>query len=329
MAEINGDRATIWHVRSEADSPEQYQQLLKLLARFTPAVQPLPPTAALAQVAGALRVHGCTAAELAARFRVQALAWYALDTRVGIGINPTVAAMASTRAGGSGVLHVPAANTAAWLAPLPVYALHGITRKHAGALDDYGITTIGRLAAVPEGTVQRIVGGKAGRLLHQRARGIDPRPILAGRMPQSTSAQHTFERDVIDHDLMRAVISRLTTTLGTRLRSRGQAATSVTLLLRFAGGSDLSKTRRLPEPSAHTEDLRDACHRILRQHGLQRGRVRRITVIAEDLLPDAPTQISLDPAREARLRAEPVMDRLAERFTGLRIGPASAFQRVS
>ncbi|WP_309049347.1 hypothetical protein [Streptomyces sp.] len=164
--------------------------------------------------------------------------------------------------------------------------------------------------------MQRIVRGRAGRLLHQRARGIDPHPILVGRMPESTSAQHTFERDVIDHDLMRAVVSRLTTTLGTRLP--GQAAAPVTLLLCFTGGSDLSKTRRLPEPSEPTEDLRNTCYRT-----------PRITVVAEDLLADAPIRISLDLSREARLRAEPAMDRLAERFTGLRIGSASAFQRVS
>lgn len=322
------DRATVWHVRSTPDSPLQYQQLLTLLATFTPAVQALPPTAALAQARGALRVYGCGPAELAQRFRVQALAWYGLRTRVGIGINRTVAAMASKRVGPNGVLCVAQEQTSEWLGPLPVGALHEIRRAHAVALDSYGIRTIGRLAAMSEGTVQRIVGGRAGRTLHQRARGIDPRPILAGRMPESTSEQHTFERDVIDPDLMRAVVARLTATLGTRLRAREQAARSVALVLRFANGSDLSKSRRLPEPSAHTEDLRDMGYRILRQHGLQRGRVRRITVVCEDLVDDAPTQISLDPTREARLRAEPVIDQLAARF-GSRIGPASAFLRVS
>ncbi|MFD4478237.1 hypothetical protein ACFWPU_19275 [Streptomyces sp. NPDC058471] len=119
-----------------------------------------------------------------------------------------------------------------------------------------------------------------------------PRSILAGRMPESTSAQHVFERDVIDPDLMRAVVARLTATLGTRLCAREQAARSVALVLRFASGSDLSKSRRLPEASAHTEDLRDMGYRILRQHGLQRGRVRRITVVAEDLVASAPTPVS-------------------------------------
>ncbi|MFB8042618.1 hypothetical protein ACFC8F_15165 [Streptomyces hydrogenans] len=49
---------------------------------------------------------------------------------------------------------------------------------------------------------------------------------------------------------------------------------------------------------------------------LQRARVRRIVLTAEDLdaAEEGPgTQLSLDPERETRLRIEPVLDRLNAR----------------
>ncbi|MEU9865442.1 hypothetical protein AB0D99_31700 [Streptomyces sp. NPDC047971] len=50
---------TLWHVRCRPDtSPENQRLVLGLLAGFTPLVQPLQPTAGLAQVKGALRVFG-------------------------------------------------------------------------------------------------------------------------------------------------------------------------------------------------------------------------------------------------------------------------------
>ncbi|MFF8381568.1 hypothetical protein ACF07V_36325 [Streptomyces sp. NPDC015661] len=60
--------------------------------------------------------------------------------------------------------------------------------------------------------------------------------------------------------------SRATTTalpdlvaeLGERLRGPGQITRAVTLSVQLADGSTIPRTRKLPEPAAHTEDLRTA-----------------------------------------------------------------------
>ncbi|MEU5436406.1 hypothetical protein AB0G73_23930 [Streptomyces sp. NPDC020719] len=326
------DMATICHLRlGTPATPEALGQLLSVLGRTSPAVQALPPGAALADVAGVLRLHQAHPAELAQRLRVQALALYGLPVSVGIATSWTVAAMASARAGTSGVRYIPPSQTAHFLDPLPVGALYGIRRTQAQALSAYGLTTLGRLAAAPESTVMRILGGRAGRLVHERARGIDRRVITPGRMPESTSARFDFDRDMLDGPAVRAVLSRLTATLGTRLRERGQAARGITLALRMADRADLARTQRLTAPTGHTEDLRATTYKIMDSYALQRARIRRITLTAEDLVAaeHAPTQLSIDPLREVQLRAEPVLDRLTARYGPGTIGPASAFLRVS
>ncbi|MFE4661938.1 hypothetical protein ACFRFJ_35280 [Streptomyces hydrogenans] len=65
---------------------------------------------------------------------------------------------------------------------------------------------------------------------------------------------------------------------------------------------------------------------------LQRARVRRIVLTAEDLdaAEEGPgTQLSLDPEREARLRIEPVLDRLNARWGHPVVRPTAAYRHVS
>ncbi|MFE5634010.1 hypothetical protein [Streptomyces sp. NPDC056543] len=63
----------------------------------------------------------------------------------------------------------------------------------------------------------------------------------------------------------------------------------------------------------------------------QRARIRRITLIAEDLgsADDGPgTQLSLDHAREKRLRLEPVIDEPNARYGHRVAGPAGAYRKA-
>jgi hypothetical protein len=53
---------------------------------------------------------------------------------------------------------------------------------------------VGLLAAVPPATVQRLLGGRAGRQVADRARGIDPRPVTPRALPASESVSRTFPR---------------------------------------------------------------------------------------------------------------------------------------
>ncbi|MET9903070.1 hypothetical protein [Streptomyces sp. NPDC006446] len=75
--------------------------------------------------------------------------------------------------GPGGVLAVTPDEVAVWLGPLPVEALHGIGPRQAQALHNYGVHRIGLLAAIPPATVQRLLGGRAGR---QAADGPRHRP---------------------------------------------------------------------------------------------------------------------------------------------------------
>ncbi|MFG2308719.1 hypothetical protein ACGFS9_08510 [Streptomyces sp. NPDC048566] len=328
-----GREASVMHVRCPERVPEDvYRQVLEQMAELSSVVQALPPSAALAELRGALRYHGVDAVRLGEVLRVRTVSRLGVDVRVGIGPSISVAATASGRVPApGGVLAVPAGRVTEWLAPLPVEALHGIGPRQAQALRDYGVHTVGLLAAIPPATAQRLLGGRPGRQAADRARGVDPRPVVPRALPATASVRRDFTRQALDGAGVRAALLDLVVALALRLRRAGQAARGLTLTLRFAGGTAWERTRRLAEASAHEDDLRTLAYRLMDAAGLQRGRITAITLKADDLVEASRVaeQISLDAVRESRLVAEAAVDRIRARFGPDAVRPAATFLRVS
>lgn len=331
---VTPDQAsTIMHVRCPDGLPEAaYRQVLELLAELSPVVQALPPTAALVELKGALRYHGTGARRLGEILRIRSLSRLGINVRVGIGPTITVAATASAQVPPpGGILAVAPGEVEGWLGPLPVEALHGIGPRQAAVLRDYGIHCVGLLAAVPPATVHRLLGGRAGRIAADRARGIDPRPVVPRTLPPAALVRCRFDRHVLDGATVRAALLDLVVRLGRQLRRRDQVARALTLTLAFADNARWEKTRRLVEPSAHDDDLRTLAYQLMDAAGLQRGRLIGLSLRGEDLIgaDRAAEQISLDDAREARLVAEMAVDRVRDKFGAGVIGPAAVIRRAS
>ncbi|MBM9624198.1 DNA polymerase Y family protein [Streptomyces zhihengii] len=316
--------------------PAAYRQVVERAQDVTPQVQVLPPAALIADVTGSLRYHRRGPADLARMLRTRVLAHSGIPLLIGVGPSWSVAAMASRAAAtdaaeDGGVLAVEPQNVTAWLHPQPVRALDGIGPAQERTLTSYGVHTIGLLAHLPEATVQQLIGGRAGRLLRERARGLDHRTVVATDLPRSTSTQRRLPADTLAPELLRSVALSLAVELGERLRGRRQAARALTLTVGFAGGSQIERSRRLSlGASAHTDDLRDLAYDLLASLGLQRARVRGLTLRCDDLV-DAATvaeQLSFEPERAHRLTAEKAVDRLNQRFGPRTAEPAATYRHA-
>ncbi|MDI3407292.1 DNA polymerase Y family protein [Streptomyces cavernicola] len=298
-------------------------ELIALLGELTPVVEAAPPDTALADVRGALRYFGRDTEQLAALVRVRALALHGVDCVIGAGPNPMLARMAAREAEPGRTRVVPATpdGVREFLDRKPVVALEGVGRATARTLCAYGLDSVDRVAAAPLGTLQRILGVRVGREVYEKAQGVDRTPVVRNAAARSLAAERPFSRDELDPVRHRRALLSLAAELGARMRGAGQVCRSLTLTVRYADRSTTTRSRALREPTAHSAALRGVAYGMYEGLGLQRARVRALSLRAEGLGPasQAARQLMFDPADEKARRLEAVVDRVRERF-GVLVG---------
>ncbi|MEU8522544.1 hypothetical protein [Streptomyces sp. NBC_01216] len=309
--------------RVEPDRQALLPRLVALLGEFTPVVEAAPPDTLFADVRGAPRYFGWSPVELASVVRVRALALYGVDCVIGAGPNPMLARMAArdARPGSTPVVEDPAA----FLRDRPVGALDGVGRALARTLRGYGLDSVGRVADAPLAVLQRLVGARTGRELAERARGIDRTPVVPNAASRSMAAERSFPNDELDQDVHRKALLSLAAELGAGMRTEERVCRSLTVTVRYADRSVTSRTRTLPEPTAHSVALASLAYAVHASFGLQRARVRGIALRAEGLGPAEGTarQLTFDPADEKARRIEEVADRARARFGPNAVLPGS------
>ncbi|TQJ36987.1 DNA polymerase thumb domain-containing protein [Streptomyces sp. SLBN-115] len=179
--------------------------------------------------------------------QLRALAFLGLRSSAGVAPNRMLAAMACalTGPGRRTVIDDSPEAISAFLRPRPVRELPGVGAKAAATLTEYGLHTVGDVADVPQLTLQRLLGARAERALHERARGRDATVVDPAPASASISAEHRFARDELDPAQHRNTLLPLADHLGARLRHSGQIAAGLTCTVRYA---DHSSTRR---PALH------------------------------------------------------------------------------
>src|SRR5687767_987175 len=142
----------------------RYQQasrdVMAVLRRFTPQVEPISIDEAFLDVTGSRQLFG-DGATIARLIKAGVREEVGLTVSVGVARTKLVAKIASDLRKPDGLV-VVAGGEAAFLAPLPISRLWGVGEKTATALADYGVRTIGDLAALAPDMVIRRFGKHGG-----------------------------------------------------------------------------------------------------------------------------------------------------------------------
>lgn len=280
-----------------------------ILASGVPIAEPVGLDEAYADLTGMETQGGALAA--AERIRTQVLDELSLPLSGCIAGSRTTAKVGSDRAKPDGLIEIPLGGDAAFLAALPIRELPLVGPRLGERLAELDIRTIGEAAALdPRWLEQRF--GKAGVLLHQRANGIDPSPIVGGgRKAKSISREVTYRDDVTDqHELMRT-LRRHAERVGADLRRQQRRARTVTLKLRWADFTTVTRSRTYDRPLHTTNDLEAAAGTLLADvRGVASPRpVRLIGLGVTNLVEDA---VQLTFSEGATRRAEQLDETLDE-----------------
>jgi DNA polymerase IV len=293
--------------------PDRYRELsiqvMKIFASFTPMLEPISLDEAFLDVTASVAAFGDGEA-IGRRIKARVLDEAGLVVSVGVATNKLCAKVASDLRKPDAFVVVPGGGEAAFLAPLPIRRLWGVGPQVQQALADYGVTTIGDLARLPDATLRRRFG-QHGAELALRARGIDPTPVQPLQAPKSIGHEHTFSVDTVSHQRLEATLLDLAESVASRLRRHEMAAGAVQLKLRYEGFETLTRQMPLARQARESEPLYEAAVALLRRT-LVAGRGVRLIGLTAISLSDVQQLTLFDAMRSERLAQS--IDAVRERF---------------
>lgn len=150
--------------------------------------------------------------------------------------------------------------------PLAVGDLYSVGHSTAEKLKRAGINTIGDLARAPLARVQRIVGTKAGQLIHNYANGIDSLPVLAApEEVKGYSVSTTLEQDVVTTEQAHQVFLALTDSVTARMRADGAKAYCVAVSIRTGDFKTRSHQCSLENPTDISKEVYRLCRQLFNE----------------------------------------------------------------
>ncbi|HEY6568003.1 MAG TPA: DNA polymerase IV, partial [Actinomycetota bacterium] len=297
----------------------------EVLLSFTPLVEPLSLDEAFLDVSGATRLFG-EPAEIARRIRVTVAREVGVTCSAGVAPTKFVAKIASDLCKPDGMQVVADGEVSAFLEPLPVGRLWGVGEKTGATLGRLGVRTIGDLGRTPEPILARLLGDQNAQHLFQLAHGVDERDVVAYEAPRSVSNEETFEHDLDDdHQILRELLA-LSGRVASRLRADGYRTRTVTMKVRLATFTTLTRSKTLPDATDVGADLYRTVSELYRALPGERRRIRLLGVAATGLVQAGSEQLAL--LRGERWSdVERAVDRIENRFGKGAAQPASLLDR--
>jgi DNA polymerase-4 len=297
---------------------EAYVEASKALYRVfedtTPLVEGLSIDEAFLDVRGMRRLAGSSTA-IAVRLRRDVRERVGLPITVGVARTKFLAKVASGVAKPDGLLVVPPDRELAFLHGLPIERLWGVGAVTADRLHQVGITTVGEIAELTEGTLVSILGRAAGRHIHALSLNRDPRPVKPRVRRRSIGAQRALGRSRKSADDIDAALVGLVDRVTRRMRKAGRVGRTVVLRLRFDDFSRATRSSTLRHATAETRTILDTARGLLAT-AMQMIECRGLTLVGVavgNLENDLPMQLPLPFDREGAA-LDAALDEIRERY---------------
>ena len=303
-------------------------KVMEIFDSFTPLVEPISLDEAFLDVTGARKLLG-TGREIAVEIRRQVEASEGITCSVGIAPSKFIAKLASGHCKPNGILEIPADRILNFLHPLPVNAIWGVGPKTAETLERLGLRTVADIANLPRATLIRALGQASGSSLYELAWGRDYRDVTPNEPDKSISAAETFAQDLDDPEEILQEFLRLTEKAAARLRENGYYAKTISIKVRFADFSTISRSKTLPLPIDSTHDIYEIAKSLYLALNLDRARLRLVGISLDNLSEAAPEQLLLGSREKGWREADTAIDRAKLRFGGGSVRPGRLIKKSS
>ena len=191
--------------------------------RFTDLIEPFGIDESWLDVTNSLHLFGGDARALADTLRGRIKREFGLTISVGVSFNKVFAKLGSDYKKPDATTVISRENWRDMVWPLPVGDLLYVGRAARRTLAQYGVETIGQLAACKPEMLEQLMG-KAGVQLHRYANGLDDAPVRPQHEHEpvkSVGNSTTFPENLTRWEQVRSGLQMLSDSVAGRLRQQG------------------------------------------------------------------------------------------------------------
>ena len=268
----------------------------ELYGQYTDLVEPFGIDESWLDITGSMHLFGGDPVAIADELRRRVREELGLSISVGVSFNKIFAKLGSDYKKPDATTLISPENWQEIVWPLPVGAMLFVGRSAQRTLAQYGVETIGQLAACRPEMIEQLLG-KLGRQLHEYANGLDRSPVRpqAEREPvKSVGNGTTFPHDLTRWEEVRAGLAALSDSVAMRLRRQGLYCSGVQVTIKDSSFCSISRQKRLESPTRLMKDIQRAAMELTRSAWRAPTPIRMLTVTALHITESAESFEQLD-----------------------------------
>ncbi len=298
---------TVWQARRKCPSlvllPPHHKlyreysvRVNELYGQYTDLVEPFGIDESWLDITGSMHLFGGDPVAIADELRRRVREELGLSISVGVSFNKIFAKLGSDYKKPDATTLISPENWQEIVWPLPVGAMLFVGRSAQRTLAQYGVETIGQLAACRPEMLEKLLG-KLGRQLHEYANGLDRSPVRpqAEREPvKSVGNGTTFPHDLTRWEEVRTGLAALSDSVAMRLRRQGLYCSGVQVTIKDSSFCSISRQKRLESPTRLMKDIQRAAMELTRSAWRAPTPIRMLTVTALHITESAESFEQLD-----------------------------------
>jgi DNA polymerase-4 len=229
---------------------EVSRQIMQVLGQFSPTVEQASIDEAYIDAAGLTRLFG-EISELGLRIKQAVKEATGLSCSVGAAPVKFLAKIASDLNKPDGLSILYPEQIPDFLQKLPLQRIPGLGAETLKKIQTLGLRTAGDAQKFSEDFWSARFG-KAGKIIHARCRGLDERSVVPYNAPKSESAENTFATDTDNLEDLNGWLLRQAERLGASLRKNNYSGRTITLKIKYADFTQLTRSHTLREATSST-----------------------------------------------------------------------------
>ena len=287
---------TIWQAKQKAPGlillpphhalyREYSKKINAIYGQYTDLVEPFGIDESWLDITGSMHLFGGDPQAIADAIRNRIHAEFGLTLSVGVSFNKIFAKLGSDYKKPDATTVISRENWQTIVWPLPVGDLLFVGHSAQKILAQYGIQTIGQLAACKREMLESLMG-KLGGQLYEYANGLDHSPVRPQHEPEqikSVGNGTTFPQNLTKWEEVRTGLSILSDSVAMRLRKHGLYCNGVSVTIRYADFKQFSRQKRLDSPTHLMRDIYHAATELTEFAWHAPDPIRALTVTALSL----------------------------------------------